>query len=162
MKALLSLVLILCLCTSGARGLDDKDDRDSLKGIKAVYVIVESLDPQIEKLGLTSSQIQTDIEIKLRKSGITIERRPTLGHLHLSVNILLPKDGTGTVAYSIRVEFEQQVQLSRDPKIVHPGAVTWSSGEIGQVGSNKIRQVREAVNDQVDQFVNAFLSVNPR
>jgi len=46
----------------------------SLKGISAVFVLVEDL-PEGARLGLTDETIQTDVELKLRLAGIRVVTR---------------------------------------------------------------------------------------
>jgi len=42
-------------------------------------------------------------------------------------------------------------------------ASTWSRGTVGMVGSQRMsRVVRDEVADEVDEFANDFLSVNPK
>lgn len=46
--------------------------KESLKGLKGVNVLVDNLKPDIEKDGLKTSSIQTDVELKLRMAGIKV------------------------------------------------------------------------------------------
>ena len=60
-------------------------------------------------------------------------------------------------AHNIFLELQQIVRL------VHNGdlavATTW---DIGSVGYGDLLFIRNGVKDQVDQFINAWLSVNPK
>ena len=64
-------------------------------------------------------------------------------------------------SYNISVRLHQTTLLTRDPSIFAFGATTWDVGSIGIVGSMKIRDVRASVLDRVDEFINAYLAVNP-
>jgi len=144
---------------------DQKHNRASLGGIKEFYVVVEKVDPEIEKEGLTQDQICTDIESRLRKAGIkTIPKADAFdvaGSPYLYVNADVLKLGaTREYIYSINTAFKQDVYLAREPVMVL-GAATWSTGEtIGITGS--LQKIRASIAAQVEQFVGAFHDVNPR
>ena len=73
-KRLLTTVAVLCVwglfvCGGSAQ---TEMDRKSLRGLKGIAVVVEALQPEAERDGLTKSQIKTDIELKLRQAGIHV------------------------------------------------------------------------------------------
>ena len=91
----------------------------------------------------------------------------TPGSPYLYVNVNCLAAGDGLYAYRIDVELNQEVILVRDPSIKATGttylsSATWDVRSFGTVGANILRNLREAVKDHVDQFINAYLSVNPR
>jgi len=133
--------------------------RATLKGINSVEVVVEAIDPAAEHDGLTRSQLQTDVEERLRKAGITVG--PTLtGHLY--VNVDTEKGERGQLyAYNITVQYVQQVVLARDPK-APIFAPTWDTGGVGIIVANRLRDVRQDVANYVDQFIKAYLEQNPK
>ncbi len=65
----------LLLFSLPAFATDGPYDRASLKGVKAVSVVVEHLAPDVEKAGITSSQVQTDVELRLRQAGLPVDER---------------------------------------------------------------------------------------
>ena len=167
MKALLTLVLAF-LITGGAvvaRADDSELARQSLKGLKGIAVLVESLKPEVELAGLTKASIQTDVDLKLRLAGIPVLSRdvahPGVQYfLYVQVSFLPIPDGVWP--YRIDVELTQRVLLDRDRSIIGI-ASTWSVGSVGRVGKENVRKfVRDAIKDRVDEFINAYLSVNPR
>jgi hypothetical protein len=145
---------------------DNEWARATLKGLKGVEVVVEELSPDEIADGLTREQLQTDVELRLRKVGISVVSKeeskniPNVPTLYMSAHLL--KNSTGLYAYCINVELQQLMKLIRDPKVVAYPA-TWSTGEVlGTVGSlNMVQAVREGVGDQIDRFINAYLAVNP-
>ncbi len=117
----------------------DEFTKLTLKGLKGVDVIVEGLNPDIEKDGLHKSSIQTDVELKLRMAGIKVlteeESLKESGMPYLYVNVNSGKIKTGFYVYSILVELKQAVFLSRDVNILCMGS-TWSPGSIGILGAD--------------------------
>lgn len=72
------LILVLGLAGSPAVAMDTELSRSTLKGLRGVSVMIESLEPEVERDGLSRSTIETDVELKLRQAGITVvpPRRP--------------------------------------------------------------------------------------
>lgn len=158
------IVTILCLPIPCAYSVDDEYTRETLRGLKGVYVVVEDLGGEIEKAGLTKAQILTDMELKLRMAGIKVLSREDwlketgMPHLYVNCSVLLVS--TSSFVFHITVSLKQQVYLSRGMKVVYAGT-TWKSP--GIIGINpRVEEVRNYIKDQIDIFINAYLSVNPK
>jgi hypothetical protein len=156
---------IIGLSGVGGWAGDSESDRATLRGVEGMYVIVEELEPEVERAGLTRHQLQTDVELRLRQAGIRVltkeERLETLGApwLYVNVNVVLRSDGL--TAFSTRVELNQVALLKTDGSLVI--VPTWSVASIGSVGRIRfVDTIRNDVRDYVDGFINAYLSVHPR
>lgn len=142
----------------------DKFTRATLRGLKGVWIQIDKLEPEIEKDGLTRNQIQTDVELKLRIAGIKVLTREewvadiSNPSLHVSPAIVKTKKGRAYVYY-INIELNQRIFLERDPNIIAIGC-TWSGGVLGMTHS--IIEIRDNIKDNVDKFINAYLTVNPK
>ena len=141
---------------------EDWDDRVSLRGLQGVRIVVEDVDPQIVKDGLAKDQLYTDVELKLLMAGIKVlteaEARMEKGRPWLYVNAAIMKTDSESYIYTIFIEFNQDVRLVRDPDVaVSTG--TWKVVHTGM--AHKISHIRERVKMHVDEFVDAYLSVNP-
>ena len=141
------------------RASGSESDRQSLKGLKGVEVLVEDFSPGTEQAGLTKSSIQTDVELKLRLARIPVSSPVGETFLYVQLTVVNPADAIWT--YGINVELYQMVFLARDPTIKVTGS-TWSTSVVGSVGKSNVQQIRDRIKDQVDQFINAYLSVNPK
>ena len=164
MTCLSRLATVLLLAASAATAQDTEINRQSLKGLKGVYVLVESLQPGAERDGLNKTSIQTDVELKLRQAGIMVlteaESFETPGAPHLYINL---NTRSGSVyAFSINVRLRQTVRLDRDPSMQLSAVTTWSEEALGIIGRDNLREIRDYIKDYVDQFINAYLSVNPK
>ena len=145
----------------------DTYGKESLRGLRGVNIMVESLQPDIEKDGLRKSSIKTDVELKLRMAGIKVltkeerEKEPGMPYLYVRVSSI--KRETGLHVFNIDVELGQLVLLARDPKIICYYATTWrTTGEIGTIGGVKVNQLRDSIKDRVDEFINDYLEMNPK
>jgi hypothetical protein len=162
-----SFSIVLFLLTLPAWPFDDPPARATLKGIDAVLVIIEPLDPQAKRDGLTRDQLQTDVEVRLRKAGIKVSSGVPIGSseilspLHLMVKAL-ERSPSQRCVYAINLELLQDVALLRKPNATWL-APTWDHYYLGEVGADRFsRQVRDNVADLVDKFINAYLEQNPK
>ncbi|HXW62876.1 MAG TPA: hypothetical protein VEJ45_09765 [Candidatus Acidoferrales bacterium] len=129
----------------------------TLKGISGVQVLIEDLSDSAKALGLEKETIQTDVELKLRLAGIHIlseeEDNNTPGAPSLYVNVRVVRS-----AAAVAVELKQGVRLVRNGELSQ--GTTWS---VGGVGANLTAEsIRNHIKDYLDEFLNAWLSVNPR
>jgi hypothetical protein len=137
------------------------DEIESLRGKSSILVIVETLEPDLEKV-VSAQQIKTDVELRLRRAGIAVgkPKRPTSGGaLYVRLTSLLDRDCGFVIG--IHVAFQQAaVVVSNKVNVV---ATTWESGGVWVIGTGRITQadgLRSHVADNVDAFINEYLSVN--
>ena len=160
-----SLVFVMLYLSSSAVASDAKSNRASLRGLEGVYVKVDGLTPEIEKEGLTKALIRKDVYSKLQASGIRILSKEkwfdVMGSPHLYVNInCLKLRETKEYIYSIRIAFRQNAYPEREPVLIL-GAATWSVGGIVGI-TYRFDKIRSSVRGRVDEFIRAYLSVNPK
>ncbi len=159
------LLLLPLLHPCPAYGADNHMTRQSIRGHRGIYVWVVDLDPRIEKDGLTESLIRADVILKLKRAGIRVLSKEkwfdVVGNPYLYVNAnILKLPETKEYIYCIRVSFKQTVYLLKEP-IEILGADTWSTG--GRIGiTPDLRKIRNSINELVDRFISAYLSVNPK
>jgi hypothetical protein len=144
---------------------DMEMNRESLRGIKGVFVIVEELHGDVIVHGLSREMIRKDVELRLRQSGITVQSEeeawdpqgsPTL---YVYVNFYKIKD-SHSYSFSVSVDLYQWVTINRTAKSTI--ACTWSHGMVGYVGESKINTTHEQIKQILDKFIGAYLSVNPK
>lgn len=138
-------------------------NQKALVGLKGIGVLVEYMQPQAERLGLTRDQIRTDVELRLRKAGIKVltekEYSEVPGQPWLYVNINTAM-GTlpGICAYSIKVDLEETVTLANGFKT---RSAIWNIGYVGLIGIRKTNYIRNPLSDLIDEFINDYLAANP-
>ena len=160
--SLLSVGVVSSLVGQG----DDEITRKTLAGLTGIYVSVEHISDEAQRDGLDTTQIRTDVELKLRQAGIAVltqqEWLSTAAAPYLYVNVQAIKNPANVYAFSADVELRQRVTLVGNPSMSLL-ATTWSAtGMIGTVGSQKVALVREDVRDLTDRFINAYLAANPK
>jgi hypothetical protein len=157
---------IIGLALSKSYAHDEEFSRVTLRGLVGVYVMVIHLKPHEERAGLTIQQIQTDVELRLRQAGIRVltqnERLGVPGAPLLEVMVTSVLREDGLCAYRSDVSIYQRVYML-EADTSSATVSTWSTGSVVTVGvRNLSASVRGTVRDDVDQFINAYLSVNPR
>ena len=139
----------------------DPYERDILKGIPVIQVMVDPLEPDAERDGLTNTQLKTDVEVRLRKAGIRVASSGLFPVLRLIVKEL-KRSASEKCVYALRLELLQEIALVRN-RSVSFNAATWEYSYLGEVGADKFsRTVRDNVADMVDHFINAYLEYNPK
>lgn len=160
LKAMVALVALLLL-PGASKGGSEEVHKRGLRGLNGVYVAVE-VDPQALGLGLTENQLQTDVELRLRKAGVRVltmkELAETPGLPYLSIRIKTHIK-QGLVAFITLVELVERVTLARG--FVNPGAI-WNSASLGIVKTTNITEVQKDVGDRVDKFILDYLEMNPK
>jgi hypothetical protein len=133
--------------------------RDSLKGITAIAVLVDTFAAEAEADGLTRSQLQTDVELRLREAGLPVVAKATDVLLYVNVHALRSRERTLYV-YSIQVNVLQPVTVTRTGTPARAG--TWFTATLGMAGTAKLAIVRDDLRAAVDRFLTAWLAMNPR
>lgn len=158
-----TLVLLLLISVNGEIwGSDGPLDRATLKGINGFMILVENIDPDTERDGLTELQIQNDAELKLRMAGIKVltdmERLETKAQAYVYIRANILKLDRGSYVYNVDVSVEQPAFLKKDQSFATVS--TWSKGNIGITPD--LEDIRSEIKNRVDNFLNAWLSVNPK
>lgn len=140
--------------------------RQSLAGLSGVHVEVSGVMPQSAQQDLTEVTLQTDVEMRLRKAGIrTMNPKEILqvpGTPHLTLKVTTHEDPEHLFyAFGIELALVQDVVLLRDTKLVGRGA-TWSTGAVGLVGIQSLRDIRFHVWEMVDQFAKDYQAADQK
>ena len=144
-----------------------KDEAETLKGIRGIEVLVGVLPSAVKKIGLTRETIKQDVELKLQMAGIKVLKKNEIfsepGGPYLFIGMTV-RDLSNLFIYNIVIELRQQARLVRAPDITGCCMGTWETGVLGSGNIKTIsaKYIRKAIKDQVDLFLNDYLSVNPK
>jgi hypothetical protein len=167
-RLVLRTVVLLLATTVGATLRAQAVEANSLRGIREIEVTIEPLATSAEEAGLHRADIQTDVELKLRLAGIKVLTNgewlqgPGSPYLYVNANVRLNQPAApGLAIFSISLQLKQLVTLTRDVSIM-ASATTWDTEAAGSVGRTNLQKIRDGIRDLVDEFINAYLSVNPK
>lgn len=139
-----------------------EEEREVLRGLEGVRVLVDRLKPEIERDGLYIDTLQGDVEVKLRIAGIKVLseeewlQAPGAPYLFLVVDALKHKKG-----YIFRIELslrEMVTSLRADGK--NFATTLTVPHEFGK--TSYLSDIRDQVNDLADEFVQAWQEANPK
>jgi hypothetical protein len=152
---------VLAVSSNATAGVKEVE-REVLQGLEEVRVIVERIKPEIERDGLYSNTLQTDVELKLRMVGMKVlqededPQRTDVPYLYLLVDALICAKG---YVYKVQLSLREPVMLIRKGLRV----VTTTLRFPGGIGiTPHLSDIREEVRDLVDEFTEAWLEANPK
>ena len=140
---------------------DTPIERDSLRDLDGVRVVVESPGG-----GLDKDQLQRAVESKLRSAGIKVQNPGDfpVGDPFLRLRVTTTAESNGIAGYNVELEFLQIVFLRRNPALTFNTAQTWkANGQMGLAPAARLAgKVQQDLAAQVDQFIAAYQSSNPK
>ena len=153
------LVALLGVSCVGLRAGDATLDRATLRGLKAFNIVIDPIDPQLEKAGLSADALRSRLDTRLRHAGIALDNN-AIEFVGLRVDAtLLPKKGPDALCFSLA--FYQPVILSRDAKI-RTATATWDVHKMLVIAPKSlVDSAMDALDQIADQFVAAYHAVNP-
>jgi hypothetical protein len=138
-------------------------DRDALRGVQAISVVVDV--PEQNPIGITPDRVQTDIELRLRRAGISLSDKAE-PQLQVHILLLCP-DTVRDCAVGLSLDFYDFVLLTRkkgeqESTLVHD-VLLWRRGGILHVGRSLAQgSIRRDLADYADEFINDYLAANPK
>lgn len=168
----LSAVLTFGLAHPGSpcAAEDDEFSRQTLRGLKGIYLLIEEGDPDLAKAGLTRDMVAGEAEKRLRRIPVQLltlkESFQETGRPYLEISLLFSKPSTGPYGYLVEVSLNQEIRptrpfhssVGRGTGILH--GQTWRVREAGSLDRDKAPAFVETVGRMVDRFVDAYLAVN--
>jgi len=165
LRVLMLLGLTLCWPTIGFGFTADQ--RDTLRGLKEVSVLVEYLPDDVEREGLNREHLQRDIEVRLRQAGLhvltisEVANLPGAPYLYVAVYpIIGPSINVNT--YAVALTLKQLVQLSRNPS-TELFATTWEGPiHLSSLSDSRVLDIRSRIFDAVGRFIVDYRDVNSK
>jgi hypothetical protein len=149
-------LLLLLPSVTGAAG-DAAIDRATLKGLKAVGVVIDVIDPEVEKFGVTRDLVLTRLLARLATDRIKVD--PGAAEF-LGLRITAVRSGHGPFALSMTLGMYQPVLLSRNHD-VRTSTETWEVESVLLADPKiLITACGESADDLIDRFGAAFHATN--
>ena len=161
LSAILAVAMLL-FCSQDVRGQgDDASSRETLKGLNEIGVQV--LSDSCAGRGYVAAVLNNEAELQLRLAGIKVLPPGAVAHAILLVKLVCVELNGNIKGYTY-TQWSEVLQwiewpFSRPTKLVK--VVTWSSlMHLGTESDNNATRVRDAINANIRQFLNAWLAVN--
>ena len=139
-------------------------ERDNLKGLKGVFLVIDPLSADLEKRGVSRDELHRRLVVKLREAGIGIpsvkNASTTPGQSILQLKVASVKNTTGR-GFLIQPWMNEKVMFERDRnRIVH--GITWIQTTMAFDGELQSRGIYDSVDEVLNEFINDNLAVNPK
>ena len=167
MKALLSLtttfLLFIIFSTSTFAQTFTHDQRQTLRDLSRVLLVVEFAQASVEIDGLNRTELEIEIATRLRAGGVrlmnetTWSRTPGVPYLYVLINTV--KSDLGFYSYNAEVKLNQEVIMVRNRELSNM-STTWETTSLGFIGVNRIGSLRQEILELVDIFIEDYKSVN--
>ena len=138
---------------------DSQVDRETLRGLKAINVVIDPIHPELERQGLTRESLQTRLQERLQDAGIPVDPKALE---FLALRIVPAQEKKGTFCISVSLGVYQPVVLVRDNKI-RTATETWQVATLWALQPKALEfSTRSAVDQLADRFIEVYLSLNPK
>jgi hypothetical protein len=134
-------------------------ERATMRGLTAVGVVIDTLDPELVRQGLTPETLQSRIEARLQNASIPLDKS---AREFVGLRVMYVRRNKGPYALCLALGLYQPVMLSRDQK-TRTATQTWEVETVLLVEPKLLSQASvTAVDALVERFVVAYRYVNPR
>lgn len=153
---IVALAAVLSLAGRLAAQGHDDPSAAALRGLSAVWVVVEGVDPVVERAGLGREQLRIEITERLRAAGIRVVGRGAgMRDDTPFVYLRVQADETGRGDYAFIVEFElhEWVRVARDSSLLVVARTWYAPGAFGTVAPQEVATLRLWVDEFVDELI---------
>ena len=153
---------MLAFSVTAALALLSEEQREVLRGLERLHVVVERLRPDVEVDGLYQSTLETDAELTLRMAGIKVlseedsSQAPGAPDLYLKVNTLKCANG---YVYNLRLSLDETVSLPRKGAQVRATVLNFGD-KLGI--APRLSDLRDEVRDLLEDFIRAWQAANQK
>ena len=134
-------------------------DRATLRGLHTVGVVVDPLDPELIRQGVTEDILKTRIEGRLRDGGIAVDKSATE---FVGLRVMHVRASRGPYALCLSIGVYQPVLLVRD-KAVKTATETWAVETVLMADPRVVgRESLHSVDELATRLVEAYRQANPK
>jgi hypothetical protein len=154
---LLSIALLMALpAGTGAAG-DAELDRATIRGLKAVGVVIDHIDQSLPREGVSATLLQERIEARLKEANIEVNRN---AQEFVGIQVTAVRGSRGPYALAYTIGLYQPVILAREAKM-RTVTKTWEVETILMAEPKALREASlESMDDLAARFVAAWRGVN--
>ncbi len=155
-QLLIAFTTIVILVGNNPTTTAQSSQRDNLKGIGPLDLIIEDVRPDLERGQLTRAMLQAVVEDRLHQSGISLSKTAD-PYIVLHVNSFAINEDF--YAYSIDLQVNTSVTLVETGQVTV--ATIWSIAALGRVSATRLPTIINDVINQVDKLADDYVAVNP-
>ena len=140
-----------------------EEAQKSLRGISSVFVVVQPVNDDVSKQGLSTAHLRSVVEASLTKAGVNMAKEPQ--QKEGSANLIVTVDTIqqqGACLFTTRVALTQSVQLTRNAKLGTFAGQTWNALALGLTTPGQFEVIDQALQAKLTEFTTAFKAANAR
>jgi hypothetical protein len=143
---------MLALASLACAG-DTPLERSTLRGLTKLNVVVDPLDPELQKAGVSAGMLRARLVRRLEMANIVVDdKAPEF----LGLRLMHVRRGRGPFAVCVSLGAYQPVTLARDPQI-KTATETW---DVHTVMMAELKGLSEATAQAVDELVDGFIAAH--
>jgi hypothetical protein len=143
------------MCGAG----DTAVDRGTLRGLKAVNVVIDPIHPELEQQGLTREVLRARIEKMLQAAGVPVDSNALE---FLALRVVPAREKRGPYCISITLSLYQPVVLVRNREI-KTATDTWQVATLWAIQPKAVfESAASAVDQLAARFTEVYQSENPQ
>ncbi|MBT8446775.1 MAG: hypothetical protein HKO62_06200 [Gammaproteobacteria bacterium] len=164
---LLYTTLALFAGTPAVAGEDYWSDADfnhmTLNGIDAFAVAVDEVTPFLERHGVTTATLRTQVETRLRENGVSVvsmeqlKRQPDAAVLH--VKLRTNRDRMWFYFYGLSLNVKQKIPLNNAAGGFVAQTI-WTAGRTGTFRPSEARYLNDYLNELLADFTTEYRGQN--
>ncbi|MGI8670285.1 MAG: hypothetical protein ACR2J3_10655 [Aridibacter sp.] len=138
--------------------------KESLRGLRGIFVNVLPVAKDAETDGLSANQLQKIVESELRKAKVPILTESKSGEEYANLVIVVDtiKHPQGVYLFTVNVSVVQNVQISRPQgKGIFPAEI-YSKRFLGLTTPNRLDIINEPLKEKVGEFIKDYLAANSK
>lgn len=152
------IAALLTLATFCLHAGDSPRDRATLKGVKSIAIVIDTLPADLSKEGVTPENLRARLMDRLREASIPID---DTAKEFLGVRLASVRDTRGPYAVCVMLGFYQPATLTRDPA-VRFAPQTWDTDLVLMAAPKVVpRAVLESIDELANRFIAAWRAANP-
>ena len=155
-QLLIALTMIVILLAANGTTTAQNSQRDNLKDIGPLDLIIDGLQPDLARYQLTRSMLQTVVEDSLDEHGMSLSKTAD-PYIYLNVNSFAINEDL--YAYSIDLQVNTSVTIVETGQVAI--ATIWSIAALGRVSAARLPTILSDVLNQVYKLANDYVAVNP-
>jgi hypothetical protein len=149
-----TLVLVAGIAPNASAQMFISTGRDTLRGLPGVEVVVESLEQDLERDGLTRMAIQADVEGRLGAAGIAVYRsqkeNPSAAKAYLYVQVdgvRLPTQDLHAIGVQVQLRQTLQSRITASNIV---DAMTWDAHTVAVVRISEVVRARVTIQEYIE------------
>jgi len=155
------MVLLMAIALAGlpaGAANDGPMERATLRGLKSLNVVIDTLDPALTRDGIAPDSLRTRIEREIHGADITVDHD---AKEFLGLRITQVRGGRGPYALCFSLGLYQPVMLARD-KDVHTVTQTWEVVSVVMADPKILSGASmDTALDLTQRFLTAWKAANP-